>query len=93
MVAALETASGVEAEVAGKPHEAMRALIRSRDVHDAFVIGDRIDTDIALAVDEPDWTSILVLTGVTTGHAANPADHVCADLREAVELVLATLNR
>jgi 4-nitrophenyl phosphatase len=93
VVAALETASGRTAEVAGKPNPPMRELIRSRGVGEAFVIGDRSDTDIALAAHEPDWRSILVLTGVTDGDPANMADHVCADLAEAVGLVLAATGR
>ncbi len=90
MVAAIATAAGAVPEVAGKPHRAMRELIRSRGVGDAWVVGDRADTDIALARDEPDWRSILVLTGVTTAETADAAgaDFVVADLAAAVDLVL-----
>ncbi|HWL48687.1 MAG TPA: HAD hydrolase-like protein [Acidimicrobiia bacterium] len=52
------------------------------------MIGDRVDTDIALAAAEPDWTSILVLTGVTAPGEASGADHVAPDLASAVDLVL-----
>lgn len=88
MVAAVETATGVVPEVAGKPHAPMRALLRARGIGEAWVIGDRVDTDIALAAAEPDWTSILVLTGVTSPHDAADADHVASDLASAVDLVL-----
>ena len=93
IVAALAAATGEEPEIAGKPHEAMRKLIRSRGVGEAWVIGDRADTDIALARDEADWRSILVLTGVTDADepAAAGADHVADDFPAAVDLVLSEL--
>lgn len=93
IVAALETASGVRPIVAGKPERPVRDLIRSRGVQDAWVIGDRPDTDIAMAVAEDGWTSILVLTGVTPeGGDTGAADHVAADLAAAVDLVIARDN-
>jgi ribonucleotide monophosphatase NagD (HAD superfamily) len=52
------------------------------------VIGDRPETDIAMAINEPDWTSVLVLTGVT-GADALGADHVVENLSAAVDLVIA----
>jgi 4-nitrophenyl phosphatase len=92
IVAALSAASGRSPEVAGKPHSPMRETIRAKGVGDAFVIGDRLDTDIALAREEADWRSILVLTGVTTRAEAEgcDADHVVTDLAAAVDLVLGT---
>lgn len=94
IVAAIAAASATEPEVAGKPHPAMVKLIRSRGVDDAWVIGDRVDTDIAIARDEPGWSSILVLTGVTGTEDASEAgaDHVVSDFPEAVDLVLSTLE-
>jgi HAD superfamily hydrolase (TIGR01450 family) len=93
IVAALETASGVKPLVAGKPEKPIRDLIRSRGVEDAWVIGDRIDTDIAMAVAEDGWTSILVLTGVTPpGGDTGGAEHVAADLAAAADLVIARDN-
>ena len=91
IVAALRAATGQEPEIAGKPHRPMRDLIRSRGVEEAWVIGDRLDTDVALAADEPDWRSILVLTGVTSEDRgfSSPADYVVADFPAAVDLVLA----
>jgi HAD superfamily hydrolase (TIGR01450 family) len=87
-VAAVQVTTGVDPEVAGKPHPAMRALLRAKGIGRAWVIGDRLDTDIAMARAEPDWTSILVLTGVTEPDQATGADHVVSDLAAAVDLVL-----
>ena len=89
MVAAVQATTGVIPEVAGKPHRPMRELLRARGIGAAWIIGDRVDTDIALARAEPDWTSILVLSGVTTQREALGADHVVPDLAAAVDLVLA----
>lgn len=88
MVAAVRTTTGVDPEVAGKPHAPMRALLRARGITEAWVIGDRVDTDVALAKAEPDWQSILVLSGVTSEGQAAGADHVVPDLAAAVDLVL-----
>lgn len=87
IVAAIATAAGRLPEVAGKPHAPMRNLIRSRGVDKAWIIGDRVDTDIAMAVEEEGWRSILVLTGVTE-EASPVADLVATDLGEAVDLLL-----
>lgn len=91
IVAAIAAATGREPEVAGKPHRPMRDLVRSCGVREAWVIGDRADTDIALARDEADWRSILVLTGVTGRAEADSAgaDQVVEDFPSAVDLVLA----
>jgi 4-nitrophenyl phosphatase len=91
IVAALEAASGRNPVVAGKPNAPMRELIRSKGVSRAWVIGDRLDTDIALARDEEDWTSIMVLTGVTSRSEVpeGGVDHIVDDLPAAVDLVLA----
>lgn len=90
MVAAVQTTTAVEPEIAGKPHAPMRALLRAKGVREAWVIGDRVDTDIALARAEPDWTSILVLTGVTDPEDSAGADFVVPDLAAAVDLVLSS---
>lgn len=96
IVAAVAAASGREPEIAGKPHPPMRSLIR-RHVGEGpvWVIGDRVDTDVALARGVDGWQSILVLTGVTGPDEAaiSGADHVVADLPEAVDLVLAERQR
>lgn len=89
IVAAVAAATGVEPEVAGKPHAPMRAVLRSLGIGPAWVIGDRVDTDVALAREEPDWRSVLVLTGVSVAGDGSEADHVVGDLADAVDLVLA----
>ncbi|HLF44311.1 MAG TPA: HAD-IIA family hydrolase [Acidimicrobiia bacterium] len=88
IVAAVRATTGVEPEVAGKPNAPMRALLRAKGIGEAWVIGDRVDTDVALARAEPDWTSILVLTGVTGPEGRGDADFVVPDLAAAVDLVL-----
>lgn len=89
-VAAVETAAGVHGVTGGKPSKAMRRLIEDRHPDlPIWMIGDRLDTDIALA-SGPRWTSILVLTGVTTG--VGPDDHqpdlVVPDLAAAAKAIL-----
>lgn len=92
IVAAIARATSTEPVVAGKPHRPMRELIRSRGVGAAWVIGDRPDTDIAIALDEPDWQSILVMTGVAGDQDLyqSGADHIAADFPAAVDLVLSS---
>ncbi len=64
IVAAVAAAAGIEPEVAGKPHPPIRALIRGRlRAGDVWMVGDRPDTDLAMAEAEG-WRSVLVLTGV-----------------------------
>lgn len=64
MVAAIQVAAGTEPEIAGKPHPAIRSLIRARLAPGpVWVVGDRPETDLAMAKAEG-WTSVLVLTGV-----------------------------
>lgn len=90
IVAAIAAASGTIPEVAGKPNIAMRRLIGARVDGEVWVIGDRLDTDIALADHEPDWRSVLVLTGITSPKSAegSSADYVVEDFPAAVDLVL-----
>jgi HAD superfamily hydrolase (TIGR01450 family) len=65
IVAAVEAASGVVPVNAGKPELPMRELLREMLVDGPVVmIGDRPDTDLAMAHAEG-WRSILVDTGVT----------------------------
>jgi 4-nitrophenyl phosphatase len=75
LVAAVEVAAGTRAEVAGKPHGPMAELLRARlgtDVDDGvMVVGDRLDTDGALA-ELLGWPFALVLSGATTGVPDDP---------------------
>lgn len=90
ILAAVEVASGRKAEVAGKPYEPMRDLLREKLIPgEVWVVGDRPDTDLALAAAEVDWKSILVLTGVVTDpDTADPRpDLVVKDLATAIAVL------
>lgn len=80
LVAALATASGTTPEVAGKPEEPIRRLLRSKIEHEeVWVVGDRPDTDLALG-DAEGWKTALVLTGVTSdATGVSPAPTVVLD--------------
>lgn len=91
LVAAVAYASGVAAEVAGKPNEAMVALVAARIGPVAVMVGDRPDTDGALAR-RLGARFALVLSGVTT--AADlpldpPPDLLAPDLATLVAAELA----
>jgi len=95
LVAAIETASGVRAEVAGKPHEAMaRFVIASTATEPAamLMVGDRPDTDGAFA-SELGCAFALVRTGVTGPDTtlSNPAlaDYDMADLAALADALVA----
>lgn len=93
IVAAIAAATDTSPEVAGKPNPAMRDLIRSKVEGDAWIIGDRLDTDIALAHGEDGWRSVLVLTGISGREGAGDADQVVDDFPAAVDLVLGIVKR
>lgn len=89
MVAALEKASGVKAEVAGKPFAPMRRLLRERiGEGQVWIVGDRPETDLAMGHAEG-WTTVLVLSGVTTNtEGIEPApDHIIASLAGLPDLL------
>jgi HAD superfamily hydrolase (TIGR01450 family) len=69
IVAAVAAASGREPDVMGKPHPAMvrhvEALLADGDT---WMVGDRPETDLALAR-IAGWTAVLTLTGITTDRA------------------------
>jgi HAD superfamily hydrolase (TIGR01450 family) len=94
LVAAVATASGVRADVAGKPEPATVALVRQRFGTTGVVVGDRPSTDGALA-HALSWPFALVLSGVAGTHGEEPVPEppppfVAADLaRLAPELVTA----
>ena len=86
LVAAVAYATGVEAIVAGKPHQPMADLVLSVGGPEGTVVGDRPSTDGGLAA-RLGYRFALVLTGVT--HEADlpvePApDLVAASLAELV---------
>jgi HAD superfamily hydrolase (TIGR01450 family) len=91
IVAAIETASARKAEVAGKPHPPMRSVIRDHLLPGpTWVIGDRPETDVAVARLEG-WGAILVLTGVVSDPAQVPpslaADHDLGSIAELPDLL------
>ncbi len=72
LVAALEAATGIKAQVAGKPHPAMISAVSHLLVPGpVWVVGDRPETDLALGA-AAGWGRILVLSGVTEDPAAVP---------------------
>ena len=88
--AAVESAAGLVGETACKPSPALRAFVEERIPEGTiWMIGDRADTDIALASGER-WRSILVLTGVTEpdSEPSHRPDAVVADLPAAARLIL-----
>lgn len=93
ILAAVETASGTTATIAGKPFEPMAALVRawlgSDWTTDAVMVGDRPSTDGRFAR-QLGCRSALVWSGVTSaGAAVEPApDVACADLAAVADLVL-----
>lgn len=94
IVAAVETASGVAAEVAGKPHPAMRELIRRRVAdRPVWLVGDRPDTDLQMAVAEG-WRAVLVLTGVagSADGVEPPPEVVAASLADVPEAIAARVR-
>lgn len=92
IVAALERASGMTAEVAGKPQPALYQAAAARlPDGDLLMIGDRVETDIAGAA-ALGWDTALVLTGITDANAAAAADpaptYVADDLAALVRVLL-----
>jgi glycerol 3-phosphatase-2 len=85
LVAAIETTTGVTAEVVGKPNAPiLRAALARAGGGLPLLVGDRLDTDIAGA-QALGWDSLLVLTGIATSAdlATSPVvpTHVGEDLR------------
>jgi 4-nitrophenyl phosphatase len=92
IVAGIATAAGVEPEIAGKPHQAMAALVRARLGPDGTVVGDRADTD-GLFARRMGYRFALVLSGVTT-EADLPVrpepDMIAASLADLVDRLAAS---
>lgn len=87
ILASIETASGATAEVMGKPHPPMMAAAarRLKGCRSIAVIGDREDTDLA-GGRARGWTTILVLSGVSTEEDAarleHAPDHIIGSIAE-----------
>lgn len=90
ILAAVSTASQVEPEIAGKPHEPLVSLLKERCSDMALVVGDRPSTDGLLAK-RLEVPFALVRSGVTKGGhepiVVEP-DHDAPDLRSLVEQIL-----
>ena len=91
IVAAVATAAGEEPIICGKPTPVFRELVRSRLIGgEIWVVGDRPETDIAMALAEG-WRSVLVLTGVVSDPAEVPAefspDYVIASVADLPDLI------
>jgi ribonucleotide monophosphatase NagD (HAD superfamily) len=89
IVAAVAYAAGVTAEIAGKPNPAAARLLAERMGEISWLVGDRLDTDGAMA------TAVgarfgLVLSGVTTSAdgAEPPPAAVAPDLATIVTSLL-----
>jgi HAD superfamily hydrolase (TIGR01457 family) len=88
IVAAIETTTGTTAEVVGKPHAPLLlAAHRAAGGGRPLLIGDRLDTDIAGAL-ELGWDAALVLTGIATREQAETGairpTYVLSDLGDLV---------
>ena len=85
LVSVIETATGTEAVPCGKPDLPMRKLLDDFVAGEALIVGDRLETDIALGKAEG-WVTALVLTGVTRTamdvDAAYTPDLVLDSMRE-----------
>jgi len=74
IVAAVAAASASNPEIAGKPHPAMvRHVSELLGPGKTWMVGDRPDTDLALAR-AAGWTAVLTLTGITRTVVEVPPD-------------------
>ena len=90
LVAAVETAAGCTAQVAGKPHAPMAHLIGSRFGSSGICVGDRPDTDGLFAV-ALGHEFALVLSGVT-GRDHLPVHPEPAYMAEDLAALVAAIN-
>jgi 4-nitrophenyl phosphatase len=90
ILAAVTTASGATATVAGKPHPPMADLVRARLGTTGVMVGDRPETDGRFAV-ALGYRFALVLSGVTSSAdgVVPPPDVVAPDLPTLVDTLLA----
>lgn len=90
ILASIEAASGVRAIVCGKPHPPMiRALAPLLSPGSTWMVGDRLETDIAFAR-AAGYHGILVLTGVTgpdTDRRPHLPDRELASVAELPDLL------
>lgn len=92
ILASIVTATGVSAEVAGKPNAPITDLVRTRLGPTGVMVGDRLDTDGGFAR-SLGYRFALVLTGVTTAAdlPAVPApDLVASNAAEVVRELFAS---
>jgi 4-nitrophenyl phosphatase len=94
LIAAIQTATGVEPVIIGKPEPLMLQMaLRQMGVHpsEAVMVGDRLDTDI-IAGHRAEMMTLLVLTGVSTREEIATApvrpDLVFSDLTAVLETLL-----
>jgi 4-nitrophenyl phosphatase len=88
IVAFLETATDTVAEVAGKPHAAMRETIAGAiGDGEVWMVGDRPDTDMAMAT-AAGWHGVLVRTGIPKGRTDEGMRIDVADLAEFASFLL-----
>jgi glycerol-1-phosphatase len=86
VAAVVQTATEVTPISCGKPAAPIRELIaQRRTAGGALVVGDRMDTDIAMAVAEG-WAGALVLSGATDRVAAPPESSSLMVLESIAEL-------
>ncbi len=91
LVASIATASGVDPVVAGKPHDAIAALVRDHLGSVGLMVGDRPDTD-GLFARSVGYEFGLVLSGVVTADdlpVAPEPDLIADDL---LSMVIASLD-
>ncbi len=89
IVAALERAVGRRAEVCGKPHRPMGAMLDALVAGaGVLMVGDRIDTDIDFGRNQG-WQTALVLSGVTLASeaSASGADFVVGSIAELPDVL------
>lgn len=90
LVAAVEVASGVQPQIAGKPHETMMQLVHRQLGTNGIMVGDRADTD-GLFAKVLGYDFALVLSGVVTKRdlpvEPTPAT-IHSDLAELVDHVV-----
>jgi NagD protein len=94
VAALISRATGVDPYYVGKPNPLMmRSALNALDAHSetTAMVGDRMDTDIVSGL-EAGLHTILVLTGVTTGHEAERFPFRASRVVESVAVLADELN-